>query len=643
MINRASSKLSKLRELMKQHAINAYIVPSADSHQSEYVAACDERRAFISGFTGSAGTALITLDDKAYLWTDGRYFLQAENELDSQFWQLMKSGQDVTMSAWLRSHYASSASASKIGVDPKLYSVTEFESLRNELKTEKLQQQQQQQQSQEASSSSNIELVPLPINLIDEVWGSERPGAPDGKIFVLPKEFTGLDTNQKLELIRQEMKKENCTHLVLTALDEIAWLLNMRGSDINFNPYFMSYVLLSMSQVHLYVNCEKFEHDTMVTEHLDQSNVIVRPYESFMDDLRNHHHQIDLAPASSDDKVEGRIWIDPLTCSMGVYELLPKSRVLTKTSPVKIAKSIKNETEIQGFKNAHVRDGAALVKFFAWLEDALNNDPTNTITECSAADKLEQFRKEQDHFVSLSFGTISGFGPNGAIIHYSPQRETCSTITTNGVYLLDSGAQYKDGTTDVTRTVHFGEPTSHEKECFTRVLKGHIALDTITFPEGTTGYKLDLVARMPLWQLGLDYNHGTGHGVGHFLGVHEGPQMIGTRSRSADEFALKPGMTITNEPGYYENGQFGIRIENIELVVEKKTMFNFGGKKYLGLESLTVCPIQTRLISATSLTQEEIDWVNAYNGMCYDKLRDLVRDDALASRWLLENTKPIAK
>ena len=592
------------------------------------MAACDERRSFISGFTGSAGTALITLDDRAYLWTDGRYFLQAEKQLDPEYWQLMKSGQDVTMSAWLCKHYTQ-AQNTKIGVDPKLYSVQEYESLAKELKTH--------EKSSVQNSSSSIELVPLANNLVDEVWGSERPSAPHGRIFALSKQFSGMDMSEKVELIRKDMEKENCSHLVLTALDEIAWLTNLRGSDIQFNPFFMSYLLLTMDHAYLYIDPAKLESDVL-SDHLDQSQISVKPYDSFMSDLSQY-----FTSHVEDQKRNNKIWVDTNSCSMGVYEQLPKDRVLAKTSPVKMAKSIKNETEIQGFKNAHIRDGAALVRFFAWIEDALNNHSDQVITECAAADKLEQFRKEQDHFVSLSFGTISGFGPNGAIIHYSPQPETCSAITKEGVYLLDSGAQYKDGTTDVTRTVHFGEPTSYQKECYTRVLKGHIALDTIIFPEGTTGYKLDVVARMPLWQLGLDYNHGTGHGVGHFLGVHEGPQGIGTRARSTDDFALKPGMTITNEPGYYESGEFGIRIENIELIVEKKTAHNFGGKKFLGLEPLTVCPIQTKLISTSSMTQDEVDWVNTYNHKCYETLKDLVQQDELASRWLLENTKPISK
>jgi Xaa-Pro aminopeptidase len=523
----------------------------------------------------------------------------------------MKIGQDLSLSAWLakKDHLKE---MSRIGVDPKLYSVAEYQSLEEQLR----------------KSESKHKLISLEPNLVDEIW-ENRPSPPHGRIFTLEKKFSGKDIIEKIHSVREEMKKENCYYLILTALDEIAWLTNLRGSDISYNPVFMSYVLIALDKIILYVDSSKF--DPYVPEHLGVE-ITVKPYDSFLDDLSSIFSK----------EINGKIWVDTTTCNMGVFERLPKDKVFAKISPVKLAKSIKNEIELQGFRNSHIRDGIALVRFFAWLEFNLNNNEAEKITEVSAANKLEQFRREQEHFIGLSFNTISGFGPNGAIIHYAPQPDSCATITKDNIYLLDSGAQYKDGTTDVTRTVHFGQPTSHQKECYTRVLKGHIALDRVTFPEGTSGFKLDIIARLPLWEIGLDYNHGTGHGVGHFLNVHEGPHGIGTRVFSTNEFPLKVGMTVTNEPGYYEDGAFGIRIENVEIVVEKQTPFNFGNKKSIGLEPVTMCPIQTKLIDPSLLSQAELDWVNNYNKKCHDLLKDHLTKDELALKWLVDNTKPIS-
>jgi Xaa-Pro aminopeptidase len=308
------------------------------------------------------------------------------------------------------------------------------------------------------------------------------------------------------------------------------------------------------------------------------------------------------------------------------------------TNPVILAKALKNETEREGFRQCHIRDGAALCKFFAWLQHELTVKNNKNLNEVSVADKLEGFRSQQDLFMGLSFATISGSGPNGAIIHYHPKSETASLLSTDLIYLCDSGGQYKDGTTDVTRTLHFGTPTEHQRRTYTRVLQGHLALGSARFPEGTFGHQLDVLARIPLWSEGLNYRHGTGHGVGHFLNVHEGPHGIGTRSTTV---ALQPSMTVTNEPGYYEDGEFGIRIENVMIVKEAKTLFNFGGSKYLEFETVTMAPYQNKMIDVSILSASEISWVNRYHQEVFDKVSPLLQDDSLAREWLYNETRPL--
>ncbi|KAJ1921088.1 hypothetical protein H4219_000946 [Mycoemilia scoparia] len=603
------SRLAKLRELMKQHGINAYVVPSEDAHQSEYVATCDERRGYISGFDGSAGTAVIT-EDSANMFTDGRYFLQASLQMDDN-WTLMKVGvPDVpNWNAFLTeaSHYLNGKA--RVGIDPKLIPTSSATELKNAL------------------VSRGGDLVSIPSNLIDEIW-SDRPSRPTNKVFIHDIEYAGLDFNTKIEQVRKDLEKEKAEGLVVSKLDEIAWLFNLRGSDISYNPVFFSYALVTRDSTTLYINREKITDE--VKEHL--SDVEIKGYEDIFTELESL--------ASVYTKSDHRILVDGST-SWALANALGENNIKQGMSPIVMLKAIKNKTEVEGMYNSHIRDGTAVVKYFGWLENELLNGNGNLkLTECDVADKLEEFRSQQDKFVGLSFDTISSVGPNGAIIHYSPTRGSDAKLDITKMYLVDSGGQYLDGTTDVTRTYHFGEPTDWQRECFTRVLKGHIALDQAVFPAGTTGFALDPLARMALWEKGLDYRHGTGHGVGAFLNVHEGPQGVGVRPSFASA-GFQANMTITNEPGYYEDGNFGIRIENTCMVVSKETDFNFSGNGYLTFDSCTLVPIQKKLIDRKIFTESEVEWLNAYHKRVWDTISPRVEDDTLAYEWLKRETSPL--
>ncbi|KAI9188683.1 hypothetical protein H9P43_000104 [Blastocladiella emersonii ATCC 22665] len=621
-----SARLAGLRALMQQHNLHAYIVPSEDAHQSEYIADCDARRAFISGFTGSAGQAVVTLD-KAALWTDGRYFLQASQQLDAN-WTLMKFGlpDTPTKEAWLVAEFAA-IDAARVGLDPALFSVKAAETLRAAL------------------AAKGHTVVPLAENLVDAVWAADRPAVPANPVTVLATEFAGQAFTDKLALVRAELAKplkdgDNDVHahaLVLTALDDIAWLFNLRGSDIAFNPVFFAYALVSADDAVLWVDPTKLTPD--VFSHLADGLVKVQPYHAIFDDLASVH----AAKAAPGTKfvIDGR-------CNLALQEVLGADRthVITR-NPIVSAKAVKNPVEIDGFRLSHIRDAAALVSYFAWLEDELVNKGRDDIDEVDGSDYLEAQRAKQPDFVGLSFPTISGSGPNGAIIHYAPAKPSARTIDPKAVYLCDSGAQYKNGTTDVTRTVHLaGTPTDFEKLANTRVLQGHLALTRAVFPKGTSGFVVDAYARGPLWSSGLDFRHGTGHGVGHFLNVHEGPHSISPRPGSLD-VALAPGMIVTNEPGYYHDdgadghAGFGIRIENVLAVVEAKTPHNFGGVGYLTFENVTVVPYDKALIAVELLSPEEIKHIDAYHAECWEKVSPLLEPESLEWKWLQRATSPL--
>ncbi|UZJ56879.1 hypothetical protein CBS101457_006199 [Exobasidium rhododendri] len=597
-----AERVNKLRLLMKQHKLDAYIVPSEDEHASEYPAESDLRRGYISGFSGSAGCAVVT-QSQAALFTDGRYHLQAGQQLEPSVWTLMKLG-ETNVPTWQEYLSKNIPAQSKIGMDSSLISAEDFRTISSDL------------------AKVKSSLIGIEKNLVDEVW-QDRPKRPSEKVFVLDQEYTGRSATGKIQELQAELKKKG-SHVkgfVANMLDEVAWLFNLRGSDVPYNPVFFAFAIVLLDRSILYVSEAQLESD--VKTHLGKE-VEVKSYESFYSDLKSLGGNLQ----DGDKLLIGK------RASLAVQDALGgPAKVLIDRSIVGDQKSIKNETEIQGFRDCHVRDGAALAGYFAWLEEQLAKGAK--VTEFEAADELEKFRAKQEHFRGLSFTTISSTGSNGAIIHYSPDPKTCPNIDPNEIYLCDSGGQFTDGTTDVTRTWHFGQARPDEIRAFTRVLQGHIAIDRAVFPQGTTGYLLDPLARRPLWGEGLDFRHGVGHGVGHFLNVHEGPQGIGTRP-IFNETPLKNGMVISNEPGYYKDGSWGIRIENLVVVRKAKLANDFGGKGFLCFEHLTLCPIQVSLIEVSLLTSDERAWLNDYHHETLTKVGPLLEKagDQRGLTWL---------
>lgn len=619
-------RLTALRELFGKPGINidAYIIPSQDAHQSEFIAECYMRRAYISGFTGSAGTAVVTRH-KAALWTDGRYFLQAEKQLSSS-WTLMRAGNwgVPNTTEWLNDVLAPGG---RIGIDPFLFSSDAV----NELK--------------EAVSKSNHELVYLyDVNLVDEIWKEARPKPPNKPIRVHDLKYAGADVSTKLTNLRSELTNHGSSAIVISMLDEVAWLLNLRGNDVPHSPVMYAYLIVEIDSAKLFVDNSKVTHEVMA--HLQKADIELRPYESILSEIESlaaRGAQLWLDTSSVNAAISS---IYATACNKYLENLSGKSKgkklseapsALCKSSPVSLAKAVKNDAELEGMCNSHLRDAAALTEFWAWLEEEINKKVV--LTEVEVADKLLEFRASQAGFVDTSFDTISGSGANGAIIHYRAEPNSCCVVDTEKLFLLDSGAQYLDGTTDITRTVHFGQPSERQKECFTRVLQGHIALDQAVFPENTPGFVLDAFARSSLWKVGLDYRHGTGHGVGAALNVHEGPQSISFRFGNMTP--LLKGMIVSNEPGYYEDHAFGIRIENLLYVKEIDTPNRFGGIAYIGFEKLTFVPIQTKLIDLNLLSAAEIDWLNDYHLQVWEKVSPLV--DGSPREWLWNNTRPVSK
>ncbi|SNX85258.1 probable aminopeptidase P, cytoplasmic [Melanopsichium pennsylvanicum] len=593
-----TQRVQALRELMTKYGIDAYVIPSGDEHASEYPAESDLRRGFITGFTGSAGSAIVTTS-KALLFTDGRYFLQAGQQLEPSVWTLMKQG-EPNVPTWQEFLSKKLPKGTKIGMDTSLISADDAKDITAEL------------------NKSGSSLIAIKDNLVDQVW-SDRPNRPSKEIFVLDDAIAGRSSSNKIKELRDDLKKKNAQGFVANMLDETAWLFNLRGSDVPYNPVFFSFALVTLDEVLLYIN------DSQLTDKVKKalgSEVTLRPYSEFYNDL----HQVGARLKEGEKILIGK------TASLAVQDALGgEGKVEIVRSIVGDQKSIKNEVELDGFRQSHIRDGVALCQYFAWLEEQLKAG--NKVTESEGADKLSSYRQSLDHFRGESFTTISSTGPNGAIIHYSPDPQNCPAIDINEIYLCDSGAQFTDGTTDVTRTWHFGSPAKEHIRAFTRVLQGHIAIDRAVFPKGTTGYLLDVLARRALWEDGLDYRHGTGHGVGHFLNVHEGPQGIGTRA-VFNETSLKENMVVSNEPGYYEDGKWGIRIENLVIVRPAKTPNNFGAKGYLTFEHLTMCPIQVSLVDAELLTNEDKQWLNDYHDEVLNKVGPLLQKDQRAFEWL---------
>ncbi len=565
-------RVNGLRELMKTHNVQAYLVPSTDAHQSEYLPELWERRKWLSGFTGSAGDLAITAD-KAGLWTDSRYFLQAEEELKGSGIELFKMGMPgvPAMQEWLKDVLKPGDS---VGIDPRLISHSEAQQLRSYLLNWK------------------IQLKSIEVNLVDELW-KDRPDFPLEPVKPHPVEFSGESVESKLQRLRGKMTGEGSSAHVLTMLDAIAWLYNIRGTDVEFNPVVISYAIVTSHAAMLFVKKEKVTDE--LRNHLD-GLVEIYDYPEFREQLIKV------------SRSETKVWLDGATVSQWIVDLIQNNcEIIYKQSPVTLFKAIKNETEIAGFRAAHERDGIPMVKFLYWLENAV---PGGGVSELSAAAKLEEFRSSGKYYQGLSFETISGYGEHGAIVHYSTSPETDVELRPEGIYLIDSGGQYLDGTTDITRTVALGKPTAEQKDRFTRVLKGHIRLAQTRFPRGTAGNQLDTIARKPLWDIGLNYGHGTGHGIGSYLNVHEGPHAISYYRGIG--VPLEPGMIISNEPGYYKAGEYGMRIENIILTVKDES--TSGGEiEFYKFEIATLCPIDLNLVEKSLLSAEEIAFLNEYH------------------------------
>lgn len=589
-------RIAALREAMKQHKIDAYIIPTSDPHMSEYPADCWKYREWISGFTGSAGTVIITAD-KAGLWTDSRYFLQASTQLEGTGIELFKMmlPETPTIPEFLTHELKEGQT---VGLNGETYSLADARSLEKALA------------EKEIKLNTNA-------SLIDPIW-KERPAIPEAPMFEMPVELSGKSTEDKLIDINKMLHKAGADCTILSALDEVAWTFNIRGTDVAYNPVVISYAFVSEKESVLFVNPKKIPAE--IAEHLKKEGVTLADYGM-------------LATFLSRLPERTRVFIDSKRTNVAIYNALPKSSILIEgTSPANHLKSIKNETEIKGFRNAVLKDGIAMTKFYFWLEKMLKAG--EKVTELSAAAKLTALRSEQPQYVMDSFASISSYGPHGAVVHYSPTPETDTELKTDSFYLLDSGAQYLDGTTDITRTIALcDEPSEQMKKDFTRALKGTIGIAKCKFPAGIRGCLIDAFARKALWDAGINYLHGTCHGIGHCLNVHEGPQSI---RMEENPVILEPGMVMSDEPAIYRPGEYGIRTENMILIREDSET-EFG--KFLGFETLTLCYIDTKLVIPSMLSVREHAWLNKYHQMVYDLVSPHLTEEEKA--WLKEKTAEI--
>lgn len=587
-------RIAKLRELMKEKNIDYYIVPSSDAHQSEYIADYYNERQYISGFTGSAGLVIISLN-KALLWTDGRYFIQAQEELRNSSFELMKMGIEGYPSFidWLKANVKKSET---IGFNGKIVSEKLYESIRDAL--EDL-------------------TVKIRVNddLIGRIW-ENMPKFPAGSTFLLGKEYTGLDAAEKLDLVRKKMKENRADYFLISSLDDIAWLYNIRGNDIANNPVFISYSLVGLNEAYLYLDQGKFGEE--VGDYLRANNVQVREYNDIVEDVKN-----------LDDNI--KLLLDKSKVSRSIYrEIKNTIDIVDRRDISSDLKAIKNESEIKNQRIAYKKDAVAISRFLYWLD---KNMGKIEITEVSAQEKLGEFRALDDSFLEPSFDTISAYGKNGAKMHYRADKNSYDILKTKGLYLVDSGGHYLEGTTDITRTVALGEVSREEKIDFTLVLKGHIKLLNAKFLYGTTGHALDVLARYELWQNGIDYKSGTGHGIGYCLNVHEGPQRI---APIINDIGLERGMVLTVEPGVYKEGRHGIRIENVAYVDD--WLENESGR-FMEFKLLSYLPIDISCIEKDLLEEREIDWINSYHEKTYQLLSPHLDEDERL--WLREKTKKI--
>ena len=574
-----ADRLKALREQLKADKLDGFVVPLTDEHMSEYVGSYAQRLAWLTGFEGSAGSAIV-LPEEAAIFVDGRYTLQVRQQVSETEWSY-QSVPETSTTEWLKEHAPEGA---RIGYDPWLHT-------RDWVKKAK-----------EALASRGAELVPVTRNPIDEIW-TDRPEASKAHLVVQPDQYAGKSAAEKRTEIADWLAKEQADSAVLSALDSIAWAFNIRGADVSRTPVALAYGLVnSDGTADLFVASEKIGPE--VRQHLG-NGVRVHERAEFEPMLR---------------AMKGKtVAVDPERSVAAIFDALESAgaKVLAKRDPTVLPKAIKNPVEIAGQKASQVRDGAAIAKFLRWIDETA---PKGGLDELKAAAKLQELRQENPELRDLSFDTISAAGPNAAIPHYRVSDQSNLPIENNRIYLVDSGGQYVDGTTDITRTVIVGQPTDEMRDRFTRVLKGHIAVATACFPKGTRGSQLDSFARRPLWEAGLDYAHGTGHGVGSFLSVHEGPQRISPvgSSQSGGDEPLRAGMILSNEPGYYKSGDYGIRIENLVLVVEREV--EGAEKEMLGFETLTFAPIDRRLIDAGMLEPEELVWLNCYHAHVLAKI-----------------------
>lgn len=576
-------RLAALRQEMKAQGLAAYVVPGNDPHASEYMASHWFEMQWISGFNGESGTMVITLD-RALLWTDSRYYLQAGIELKDSTIELMRES-DVDCPKivdWLADNVQGI-----IGVNPEMFSVNDF-----------------------AEWKEKIEL--RSIDLIKPIWTEGRPAIPQDKLYPYSADFAGETVESKLTRMREQLAKKKADAMIISALDEIAWLLNIRGKDVEYNPVVISYVVLETDKCTLFVDANKV--DSPAQNYLDFNNIDVKPYEAVFDYIRS---------------LNGAILYDGARVNEALYEAIPEGcKKIDAKSPILIDKAKKNAVELEGERIAMRQDAVALTRFFKWLEEeAFADDKTQT--ECSLADKLHEFRAMGENFTDESFGTIAGYQGNGAIVHYAATPENCAVVKPEGMLLLDSGGQYLDGTTDITRTVWLGGRIPQQAKLdYTYVLKGHIALATARFPRGTRGNQLDALAKQYMWAAGITYGHGTGHGVGHFLGCHEGPQNVRTDNNPT---ALEIGHIISDEPGIYRTDKWGIRTENLITVIPaKQTKATTTEDEWLTFETLTLCFYDTSLIEMSLMTEDEIDWLNAYHVRVYKEVSPLLNEEERA-------------
>lgn len=598
-MNEINQRLEKLREVMRREHLSAFIFPSTDAHQSEYVADHWQGRAWISGFNGSAGTAVVTMRSAA-LWTDSRYFIAAEEQLRGTEFQLMKLKVEgtPTISDWIASELSQNEDECReVGLDGMVNSYNDTMALISDLR-----------------KAGGI-TVRTNFDPLEQIW-MNRPAIPENPVEIQSLNFAGETVDDKIQRIRKALREHHADGILVSALDDIAWTLNLRGTDVHCNPVFVSYLLISSDQVSLFVNPKKISSE--VKAYLDEHGISLFDYNQVEEGLESY--------------ADYNILLDGDETSFCLWKSVKCQEIIAAKSPIPVMKAVKNATEIEGYHRAMLRDGVAMVKFLKWLKPAVE---AGGQTEMSIDKKLTSLRAEQNLFRDISFDTIAGYQAHGAIVHYEATPETDAPLLPEGLILIDSGAQYQDGTTDITRTIALGPVTEEMKHIYTLVLKGHIQLELAKFPDGASGTQIDALSRECMWREGYNFLHGTGHGVGSYLNVHEGPHQIRMEWKPTP---LRSGMTVTDEPGLYLKGKFGVRIENT-LLIKDFVETTFG--KFLQMESLTLCPIDTAPIDVDMLLLEEVEWLNAYHREVFEKLSPYLEDEEVG--WLAKATKPLVK